>query len=259
MKIYSLSSGSKANCTLVCEDNTNILIDFGLSVRSVKSKLKDINLTLEDINAIFITHEHSDHVKGLLTLLKYTNIPVYMSYPSYLQYIRGEGFTYRDIINVRDSGFSEEIGDIKIYSLSVPHDSNECLAYKIVTKNSSFGLCTDIGKPTKELLDFFTGCDYVTIESNHDIVMLECGSYPDELKRRILSSNGHLSNIDCAKTISYLLKNGTKKFMLAHISPENNTKDLAIMEVKKYLENENILDKLEKLLVADRENTIIFE
>ena len=229
-KIISLSSGSKANCTLVSSGNTHILIDFGISYRKTNQLLADCGLALSDIDAIFLTHEHCDHVAGLPTLLKGCDVPVYMTRPSHLEYIRGKGFEHRNRLTVTETDFSLTVGDLLIEAMPVRHDSAACVAYRI-SGGVSLGICTDAGKPSNELFEFFRSCENVITEANYDEAMLRLGSYPQTLKYRIMSDSGHTSNDDCAKFVSRLAKAGVKRVLLAHISPENNTPDLALHTV----------------------------
>jgi phosphoribosyl 1,2-cyclic phosphodiesterase len=235
--IYSLASGSRANCTLVSDGETHILIDLGVSVKYLTASLKEIGLTPSDISALFITHEHSDHVAGINVFLKKYSIPVHITEPSYLAFIRGGGFEIRDRLTVHeDISFTEQVGNITVRSIPVPHDSAACVAYKVTGNGLSLGICTDIGKPSDTLLEFFSDCTDVITEANHDVIMLKCGIYPDSLKYRILSDCGHTSNDDCADFVVRLARAGVKNVLLSHISPENNTHDLALFCVNKALE-----------------------
>ena len=238
--IASLASGSKANCTLVSDGVTHILIDFGLSCLKVKQRLALYGLDLSDINAVFLTHEHSDHVAGLPTFFKHYSAPVYITEPSYLDYIRGKGFDFRDRFTVKETEFSETVGGISVTAMPVRHDSAACVAYRIEGEGFSLGLCTDIGAPTEELFSLFEGCGCVITESNYDETMLKCGPYPPELKYRILSESGHTSNEDCAGFVCRLAQNGVRSFLLSHISPENNTPELAVYVTAEALKNNGL-------------------
>ena len=253
--IVSLSSGSKANCTLVSDGSTNILIDLGLSCRRIKQALKDYGLDISDIDAVFITHEHCDHVAGLPIFVKYSDAPIYMTEPSYLEYIRSaKGFDLRNRITPLQAEFVMPTGSLTVSSLPVRHDSAACVALKVNGCGLSLGLCTDVGAPTEELYSFFKDCGCVITESNYDEKMLLCGVYPTELKYRIMGQSGHTSNDDCAAFVCRLARNGVKHFLLAHISPENNTPELAVYVTAQALKNEGL--SVDFLEAAPRNDTL---
>ena len=256
-KIISLSSGSKANCTLVSSGSTHILIDFGVSCRKAKRDLATYGLDLSDIDAVFLTHEHADHVSGLPIFMKNYGTPVYITRPSYLDYIRGRGFDMRDKLTVTETDFTVTVGDLTVTAMPVRHDSAACVAYKIVGGGINLGICTDVGKPTDELFDFFKDCECVITESNYDETMLLCGIYPQTLKYRIMSDSGHTSNDDCARFVSRRAKAGVSRVLLAHISPENNTPDLALHTVSMELRRTDA--HLDFLAPAPREDAFIFQ
>ena len=253
--IISLSSGSKANCTLVSDGSTHVLVDFGLSCRKVKTALRGYGLDLCDLSAVFITHEHSDHVAGLPTFMKSYSVPVYMTEPSYLEYIRSDkGFELRNRLTVTNTSYEVRVGSFCVTAMPVRHDSAACVALKIVGGGINLGICTDIGYPTDALFGFFADCGCVITESNYDEKMLLCGIYPQVLKYRIMSESGHTSNDDCADFVCRLARAGVKKFLLAHISPENNTPELAFYVVAQALKNSGL--SVDFLAAAPREQAI---
>ena len=253
--IVSLSSGSKANCTLVSDGKTHILIDLGLSCRRLKAHLKSYGLDLCDISAVLITHEHLDHVAGLPTFSKQCSAPIYMTEPSYLDYIRSDkGFDLRSRITVTDTAYSVAVGTLSVTSLPVRHDSAACVAIKVKGEGTHLGICTDVGCPTEELFGFFADCGCVITEANYDEKMLLCGIYPQVLKYRIMSESGHTSNDDCAELVCRLAEKGVKKFMLAHVSPENNTPELAVYVVAEALKKRGLT--VDFLAAAPREDAL---
>ena len=255
ISVWSLASGSKANCTLISSAATSILIDFGVSCRCASKTLASLGLSLSSLDGVFITHEHSDHISGLCTFFKSYDVPVHMTEPSHLAYIRGRGFEYRDKITVHPPVYQVTVGDLTVTSLPVPHDASECVAYRISDDSgNAVGICTDTGEPSDALLDFFTGCETVITECNHDVIMLRCGIYPEDLKYRILSGVGHTSNDACASFSVELARRGVKNIILAHISPENNTPELALHTVRTALTNAGC--SVETLVCAPRDSLL---
>ena len=239
-RIVSLASGSRANCTLVECDGTVILVDFGMSCRMTEKALADMGITLDDVDAIFITHEHSDHVAGLNTLLRKRDIPVHMTEPSFLAFTRGKGFEIRDKITVHPVDYQCEIGGFLVSACSVSHDSAACVSYLITAEGFSFCSCTDLGFVPDDVLRHVCQAENVILESNHDITLLKTGEYPEEIKRRIASKNGHLSNDQCSSILCKLHKAGVRRVLLAHVSPENNNPELALESAILALQNAGV-------------------
>lgn len=227
-QIWSLASGSRANSIFLTDGKTNLLIDCGLSCRMLNAHLKNIGFSLSDIDAVFITHEHSDHTAGLPTLLKNHSIPVHMTEPSYIAFTRSKGFEYREKIITHPIEYTETVGDLTVTSCQLSHDAAACVSYLVQGNGLSFCTCTDLGVMTDKVMKHASKATAVILESNHDPALLRSGSYPDELKRRIRSDCGHLSNYDCSNALAELVKNGVQRVLLGHISPENNTPELAL-------------------------------
>lgn len=249
-EIWSLASGSRANCTLIKTESAVILIDFGLSLRATRKLLAERGVALQQIDAIFITHEHSDHIAGLSTLFKGYDIPVHMTEPSYIAYTRTRGFDFRDKITVHPLEYTVNIGGMTVRSHPVSHDSAACVAYSVRGCGVSFCICTDTGYISESAFDALATSHDIIIESNHDVAMLTHGPYPYEIKRRILSGNGHLSNDDCDKALIRLANFKVKRALLAHVSPENNTPELALHAAIESLDRAGV--KLEFIDVAPR-------
>lgn len=227
-QIWSLASGSRANSIFLTDGKTSLLIDCGLSCRMLNAHLKSIGFSLSDIDAAFITHEHSDHTAGLPTLLKNHSIPVHMTEPSYIAFTRSKGFEYREKIIAHPTEYTETVGTLTVTSCPVSHDAAACVSYLVEGDELSFCTCTDLGMMTDEVIAHASKATSLILESNHDPALLRSGSYPDELKRRIRSDRGHLSNYDCSSALVTLVKNGVQRVLLGHISPENNTPELAL-------------------------------
>ena len=228
---YTLHSGSSGNCIYVKTPDAEILFDAGVSARAVEKSLKEIGSSLSNIRAIFVTHEHSDHIKGLEVISKKYHIPTHMTNASARACIRTPDASLLNDLYLHPSIFSVKFGQTIVRSFETPHDSTASVGYTVeyeqngVTKK--FGLATDIGHITKEIEQALIGSDSVVIEANHDVNMLLCGPYPYHLKLRILSDRGHLSNEACAEFVKTLADHGTKNFVLAHLSKENNFAPIA--------------------------------
>lgn len=241
MKILNLASGSKGNSTYIRSLNTHILVDVGVSFNYLKSKLENIGVKIKDIEAVIITHEHGDHTKGLKQLLKGNpDIEIYAHIRT-LKKISAEFSIPASNQNpITSADFY--IKDITVSAFSVCHDASACLGFSFYENGFKFSIATDLGCFDENTINSLTGSDLVFIEANHDIDLLnKTEKYPGVLKRRILGTNGHLSNMDSAKIISRLISNGTKKFMLAHLSENTNTPELAFNTVSGYLNTLGVL------------------
>ncbi len=221
--IGTLCSGSKGNCTLVKYRGSAILIDAGRSTKYIKTALASIGLAPEDINAIFLTHSHSDHVSALKVWCSHYHTPVHASAAVCEDVMNkcGEVLVSHPIV------FEEQVGDILVKSFPTDHDVFGSVGYRIEADGISLGVATDLGRVTEYVKTGLCGCRAAVIESNHDVDMLLRGPYPPELKQRILSRFGHLSNESGAEFARFLADNGAEKLMLAHLSEINNTPELA--------------------------------
>jgi phosphoribosyl 1,2-cyclic phosphodiesterase len=223
-KLFVLASGSKANAILISEDNTRILIDAGLGIRNMAAALGQAGLRITDLSAIFVTHEHTDHVRGLASLVDRARVPLYASAETL------EALEYMLPARTRTiamNGKDVEIGSFAIRGIPVPHDAAGPLAYHLQTGAHRITVATDLGEVPPALAQALAHSTALVFESNHDGQMLREGSYPDFLKERILSSNGHLSNLQCAEALAACKGNGLRTVVLAHLSDENNHPDLA--------------------------------
>jgi len=234
LKTCSLSSGSSGNSIYIGCGEANILIDAGRSAKALTDLLAGIGVRISDISAIFITHEHIDHVNALKVLINRHKLPVYMVWESF----NNLGDDYKSalggVINFIKPGDKIKIGDLTVGCYPVLHYSAANVGYVInYGKNKAVAVVTDIGYMSKQVIDSVCGCKILYIESNHDLEMLKNSSYPEYLKQRIRSRTGHLSNKECAEVLPYLIKNGAEKIILYHLSGENNIKELALKESKR--------------------------
>ena len=232
--LTSLFSGSGGNSTLVRYGNTRLLIDAGLNCRRICTALSSVGEELSSVSAVFLTHEHSDHVSALPVLLKKHPVPVYLPRGTYDTLAR-EGYP-TELLIPHPPRFSVTVGEIAVSSFETPHDASVSVGYRFSAGGETAALATDLGCVTDAVEEAFSGAETAVIECNHDENMLYMGSYPYELKRRILSDMGHLSNAACAEFACRLVGGGTKHILLAHISRENNTPELAYLTVRTALD-----------------------
>ena len=244
--ITALYSGSKGNSVLIESENAKILIDAGKSARALCTALDGVGTSIDEIDAIFITHEHRDHVSALETLLKHHKIPVHIVGASARKLLLKGLSVYNELLCLHTPVFSVEIGDMIIKSFPAPHDSEFSVGYTIKIGEKTIGYATDIGYITSEIKNSLVGCESVVLECNHDEEKLMNGPYPYDLKLRIRSNKGHLSNADCANLASDLCFVGTKNILLAHLSEENNDPALAFDEVWSAIADDSVNLKVAK-------------
>lgn len=224
--ISPLYSGSSGNATYIGYGDSGILIDVGVSAKKLKCALEAAEIKIDSVKAIFITHEHIDHIKGLRVFCKSTHIPVFCSEQTKLAIINHAAIESEQDITAFAS--EVEISGFKVKRFNTSHDCVGSSGYIVTTPDGkTIGVCTDLGYVSDDIRKSLIGCDLAMIESNHDITMLKNGPYPHELKVRILSDKGHLSNSACAEFITELAKSGTTKFILSHISKDNNSPQAA--------------------------------
>ena len=225
ISVTSLAASSRGNSYYIKCGETEILIDAGISAKCICERLCDLGTDISRIVGIFITHEHIDHVKGLAALSKRHDIPIHITEESAIEYL----FKNPDTRNVVEHplNYTFTVGELTVSSFYCPHDSSACVGYTVESKEDKFGIATDLGYVHRAAVDALINCRSVVIESNYDDKKLEAGSYPQILKDRIRSEGGHLSNYDCAAFARYLAENGTRNFMLGHLSEENNTPEIA--------------------------------
>lgn len=233
MKFCSIASGSSGNCIYAGSAGTSVLIDAGISGRRIEQGLKNIELTTTDIDGILVTHEHSDHVKGLGVLARRYGIPVYATEGT-LCAVRespGIGKIPEELLKVVRADETFQIGDLEIQPFAVSHDAAEPVGYRIGHNGKSCAVATDMGCYDEYIIDRLQNLDVLLIEANHDVRMLEAGKYPYYLKRRILSEKGHLSNETCGQLLGRLLHDRIAEIFLGHLSRENNYEALAFETV----------------------------
>lgn len=236
-KFLSLYSSSSGNSILISNDDTNILIDAGVSASKICASLDEAGISPREIDAIFVTHEHSDHISGIRVLAKKYNISVF-ALSSTMEYIlRNAPDIPAGCPHIITASNVYDIRSMRIKAFVTPHDSTSSVGYVIESDGKRHAVATDTGSITKAMLSSLAGCEAVVIEANHDVDMLRCGPYPYALKKRILSDDGHLSNDRCAWLATQLAIWGTKRILLGHLSEQNNTPQKAFECVSKTLED----------------------
>ena len=226
-RFCSLFSSSSGNSTYIGSSKTGVLIDAGVSAKKMKEALLSRDIDPSKLGGIFITHEHSDHIKGVRILASTFKIPVYATEGTMAALEENGTVTAKFPYQVIPyEGL--EIGDVFVKPFRTPHDSRESCGYRIeFSDGQKAAIATDVGKITEEIRNSILGCELVMLESNHDIGMLQNGAYPYALKRRILSEVGHLSNVACADMAAELISKGTSRLFLGHLSQDNNFPGLA--------------------------------
>ena len=232
----SLYSGSSGNCALVTGEAGALLIDAGVSLRAVRTGLHAVGLDLSQIRAVFLTHEHSDHIRALPQLFKHTEIPVYATPGTVRGACAALGLEPARF-TLMETGAAVRAAGMEIISFATSHDSLESVGFRIqLPQGGAVAVATDLGFVDEAVLAGLRGCETVMLESNHDIDMLRTGPYPPYLKRRVLSAGGHLSNRDCAAVLPRLAETGTRHVLLAHLSAQNNRPALAEQTARRALE-----------------------
>ncbi len=249
-RICCLYSGSRGNCAFIEAGGARILIDAGKSAKALCSALKEINADIDSIDAIFITHEHRDHISALQTLSHKHSIPIYILLSSAERVFYGiqDEKLCECLMLKLGKDFTVKIKELTVKAFQTPHDSLASVGYRLSFFEDgteyAIGYATDTGHVTDTMRKELSGCFAAVIESNHDLEMLRDGPYPVELKQRIRSNKGHLSNNECAEFAAELCACGTKYIMLAHLSEENNLPQLAYNEAFSAIANEKVSIKV---------------
>ena len=242
MKIKTIASGSKGNCSIVICNETKIIIDMGITFLTLQKCLEENSLSFEDFSGIFITHCHKDHVKGLSTLIKKTKLFVYI--PEAMYESLKELIPYPRCIFVEDDF---KLNDVEVELIHTSHDAPASVGYIIKQDDKKMLYVTDTGYINRKFLEKMKNLDLYLIESNHDEVMLMEGPYPRFLKERVISDSGHLSNHTTATYLSKIIGPNTKNIILAHLSETNNTKEKVLEEIN----NINLPESI-KIHIADQ-------
>jgi len=242
MKAVSLASGSKGNSYLISTEKTKVLIDLGIGEKELLEKLETLKVNPNSIDAIFITHEHDDHIKGLSTFLKNYSPQIYIHNNSVdLANKKLKKSLKNEIVFYDEDTFNFK--DIHVEQFALSHDSKHCCGYSIYSHDGKVSVCTDLGYCSSTALNNLKNSNLVYLEANHDVnLLLDNPNYPGFLKQRILSNIGHLSNKASSEVIESLAYNKVNQIVLSHLSEENNSPSLAYNYIKNELKNKDIIE-----------------
>lgn len=234
MRLLSIASGSSGNCIYVGDDTTHILIDAGISGKRIEAGLQTVGISGKDLDAIFVTHEHIDHISGLGVMARKFDVPIYST-----------SGTIRGIACCKSVGDIDEqlyqtvrrneniaVGSLLIRAIPISHDAADPVCYRVSNGKSQIAVATDMGCYDENIVEKLSGLDAILLEANHDINMLQVGPYPYYLKQRILGNRGHLSNESAGRLLVRLLHDDLKHILLGHLSKENNIPELALEAVR---------------------------
>lgn len=254
MKYISVASGSSGNCHYIEKGSTKILVDAGISGKKIENGLKEHMIDLHGLSGIMVTHEHTDHIKSIGVLSRRYDVPIYGTEKTWNAMENSIGKIKEHNKRVFLSGEDIFIGDIHVKSFPTSHDAVDPSGFSFSDTKGKISIATDLGCFTQDTKNALKDSDILVLESNHDIEMLKMGSYPYYLKKRVLSSYGHLSNVDAGNLAKDLVKSGTKSVLLAHLSRENNMPMIAYQTVSSILQEDGICSKNDlNLMVLSRE------
>ena len=234
MELFSIASGSSGNCICVGNDRSHVMIDAGVSGKRIEEGMNTYDYTTSDMDGILITHEHSDHIMGLGVIARKYGLPIYATKGTVDAILTSSsvGRIDTDLFHVIEAGVEFAVGDLTIMPMSISHDAADPVAYLLTDGTRRIGVVTDLGVYNEEIIRQMQGLDAVLLEANHDINMLQVGSYPYPLKQRILGEKGHLSNEASGQLLGRILHDNMKHILLGHLSKENNYAQLAYETVR---------------------------
>lgn len=234
MDLCSIASGSSGNCIYVGNQNTKLLVDAGISGKRIEHGLYGVDVDPGSLDGILVTHEHIDHVGGLGVMARRYHVPIYGTAETLrqIQCIRSIGKIPEELFRIVEPDKEFVINDVTVNPFSISHDASNPVCYTLTADGCKAGIATDLGKYDEYIISKLAGAQLLLLEANHDVNMLQVGSYPYTLKRRILGDRGHLSNDNSGRLICRLLHHGLKHVYLGHLSKENNYPDLAYETVR---------------------------
>ena len=240
MQFASLGSGSKGNATLVRAGDTLVMIDCGFSLRETVRRMARLRVEPTQLDAILVTHEHSDHIGGVAALSRKFRIPVYMTHGTFSTG-RCDGSFDQRLFNCEDD-FT--IGSLSVKAVAVPHDAVEPCQYRLRWREHTLGILTDLGSITPHVINNFRACHSLLLEFNHDLAMLMDGPYPPQLKRRVGGDWGHLNNLQAVELLRQIDAAGLRHLVVGHISENNNSRERAESALL------SVLDSLDNVIFA---------
>lgn len=250
MRYSILASGSTGNSFFIGTEQTRLLVDVGLSAKQIEALMKEIGEDPAQLHGILITHEHSDHIKGLSVFARRYQLPIYCNYATWQAITRIVKDLDDHPVQFFQTGDKHQFGDLHVESFGISHDAAEPMGFVFTYGEKKLSFVTDLGYVSDKIKERIYNSDVFVMEANHDVQMLRMGSYPWHLKRRILSDSGHLSNDACADALIDVIGKATQKVYLAHLSKENNMIPLANMTVTQTLAEAGI-DVTSKVRIND--------
>ncbi|MFM9280818.1 MBL fold metallo-hydrolase [Paenibacillus jiagnxiensis] len=246
-----LSSGSTGNATVVRNEDTTIMIDAGLSAKRIEELLQERELSGGDLDGILVTHEHSDHIKGLGAVARKYSLPVYANEKTWAAMGKSIGAIEDENRRILETGATMEFGSLRVESFGISHDAAEPVGYSFYDGPEKLSVATDLGYVSDKVKQAISKADVLVLEANHDVEMLRMGRYPWNIKRRILSDIGHLSNEMAGAILSELLDGYTKRTYLAHLSRDHNMMELAKITVRGAMEDRGCFYKDSEFRLCD--------
>ncbi len=257
VRFISLASGSSGNCYYIGTDSYGILIDAGIAIRTIKKALKDVGIGMETIRAVFITHDHADHIKAVGGLGEKLHIPIYTTSLIHQGISRSYCMTEKLYTSARylEKGQPMQLEDFRIESFEVSHDGTDNVGYCVEIDDKVFSFLTDLGEITHTAASFICKANYLILEANYDNEMLTMGRYPQYLKERIMSKTGHMSNLATAEFLAAHFSERLKHIWLCHLSKDNNHPELAYKTVEWKLREKGIIVGKDVQLCALKRST----
>lgn len=234
MDFFSVASGSSGNCICLGSDQCHVMIDAGISGKRIEEGMNTYDYTTSDMDGVLITHEHSDHIQGLGVVARKYGLPIYATKGTADAILQSSsvGKINPSLFHVIEAGKTFFIGNLEIYPMSISHDAADPVAYLVSDGRHRVGVVTDLGYYDADIVSHMEGLDALLLEANHDIHMLQVGTYPYPLKQRILGERGHLSNETSGQLLGQILHDGMQHILLGHLSKENNYDELAYETVR---------------------------